>query len=441
MRQTLHLFLLGLILVCTTAAWLTLAGIMSMRSEAQDRDLRGAVASLWGAPQTQDAPVLTFEWKVPVRKVEELRGKDGEVLRHQDGTARTRTYTVQERRQRTVRLDRTDLDVGLTLDQRRKGLMWYSLYDVDFAGDWSYTHNAEETGDLTIAMRFPDASGVYDGFSFTVDGEDVGDEVEPSGGGAAVVRPIAPGQTLDFSIGYRSRGKDEWSYRPTSGQAGQLKNFRLDMTTDFAAIDFPAYTMSPSERAESGDGHALVWEFERLVTGNGMGMVMPSRIQPGPLAAEMAVSAPISLALFMVWIYVLSLLKGVEIHPMNHLFLAAAFFAFHLLFGYSADHLPVEWAFALSSAVSVILVVSYLRLVAGPRFAFVEAGLAQLLYLVGFSLAHFWEGFTGLTVTVLGIATLFALMMLTGRIKWSEVFAGAPGPQSGASVATPAAVG
>ena len=64
---------------------------------------------------------------------------------------------------------------------------------------------------------------------------------------------------------------------------------------------------------------------------------------------------------------------------------------------------------------------SYLRLAVGPRFAFVEAGLAQLVYLVGFSLAHFWDGFTGLTVTVLGIVTLFALMQLTGRIRWSEV--------------------
>ena len=42
-----------------------------------------------------------------------------------------------------------------------------------------------------------------------------------------------------------------------------------------------------------------------------------------------------------------------------------------------------------------------LRLVVSARFAFVEAGLAQIVYLIGFSLAHFWDGFTGLTVTVL----------------------------------------
>ena len=54
------------------------------------------------------------------------------------------------------------------------------------------------------------------------------------------------------------------------------------------------------------------------------------------------------------------------------------------------------------------------------RFAFIEAGLAQFVYLVGFSLAHFWEGFTGLTVTVLAILTLFLLMQWTGRVRWSE---------------------
>ena len=96
---------------------------------------------------------------------------------------------------------------------------------------------------------------------------------------------------------------------------------------------------------------------------------------------------------------------------------------FHLLFAYSVDHLHIVPAFVLSSLLSMVLVVSYLRLVVSSRFAFVEAALAQLVYLVGFSLAYFWEGFTGLTVTVLSILTLFVLMQLTGRVKWSEVFA------------------
>jgi len=137
----------------------------------------------------------------------------------------------------------------------------------------------------------------------------------------------------------------------------------------------------------------------------------------------MSFSAPISLGLFLIFINVIALIRRIAIHPVNLLFVAAAFFSFNLLFAYTADRLPIEMAFLLASAVSVGLVVSYLRLVVGPRFALLEAGLAQLVYQVGFSLAHFWEGYTGLSITVLAILTLFLLMQLTGRVSWSAVLA------------------
>jgi hypothetical protein len=67
--------------------------------------------------------------------------------------------------------------------------------------------------------------------------------------------------------------------------------------------------------------------------------------------------------------------------------------------------------------------VSYLRLVVGLRFAAVEAGLAQFLFLVLFSYAFFYKGFTGLAITIGSILTLFVVMQMTGRIQWKEQFA------------------
>jgi len=60
--------------------------------------------------------------------------------------------------------------------------------------------------------------------------------------------------------------------------------------------------------------------------------------------------------------------------------------------------------------------------VVGIRFAAFEAGTAQLIYLVIFSYAFFWKGFTGLAITIISIVTLFVVMQATGRIKWSEKF-------------------
>ena len=120
--------------------------------------------------------------------------------------------------------------------------------------------------------------------------------------------------------------------------------------------------------------------------------------------------------------FIITTLRGIDLHPMNYFFLAAAFFAFHLLLAYLVDHISIHVAFLICSLVSIFLVVSYLRLVVGLRFAALEAGGAQLIYLVLFSYAFFFQGFTGLAITIGSIVTLFVVMQVTGRIRWEEKF-------------------
>lgn len=410
MPPLLRLFAIALVFFVTAVGWITLGGITRFRSEEQGSALTGRVADLWGSAQVQGAPTLAVEW------VEEVTREET----YTDAAGRTSTRSVRawETRSAPVDLDQSRVEVDLHLDQRRKGLLWFPLYDVAFDGAWAYTHEGPPRT-LVVSFQLPAADGVYDDFRVVVDDVEVTEGLGIQQGGVVLRRPVEPGQTLRFGIGYRSRGSESWQYAPT-GSAGPVRDFALRMTTDFAEIDFPARTMSPSARAPVDNGWQLEWTFTQIVTGYGIGMIMPEPVQPGELASGLAWSAPISLGLFFVWIYVLGFLRGQEIHPVNYLFLAAAFFSFNLIFAYTADHLPVEAAFALASVVSVGLVASYLRLVVGTRFALLESGLAQVLYQVGFGLAHFFEGFTGLTVTLLGVVTLFALMQLTGRVNWGR---------------------
>lgn len=410
--------LLGILAVffLTSIAWIALGGITRVRTDDQGLALSGRVADLWGSAQVQPAPSLTVEWTEAVAREEEYTDAAGATSR--------RTVRATEWRSAPVDLDQSRIQVGLHLDQRRKGLLWFPLYDVAFAGEWAYVHEGPARI-LVIGFQFPSGEGVYDDFHVVVDGEELTEGLVVGDGGLALRRPVEPGQEVRFAIRYRSRGAETWQYAPTTAP-GPVRDFQLRMTTDFADIDYPARTMSPSSRTPTAGGWILDWTFTQIVTGYGIGMVMPQPVQPGELASELSWSAPISLGLFFVWIYVLGFLRREEIHPVNYLFIAAAFFTFNLLFAYTADHLPVEAAFALASVVSVGLVASYLRLVVGGRFALLESGVAQALYQVGFGVAHFFEGFTGLVVTVLGVVTLFALMQLTGRVRWGRAEARAP---------------
>ncbi|HMV68395.1 MAG TPA: inner membrane CreD family protein [Myxococcota bacterium] len=414
-----RLIALAFIFLTTSVCWLALSGVTWDRSASQRRDLSSDVADLWGRPLDQRAPALRFEWVEKERREE----------RYQDasGAEHLRLVDVDATRSVPVEPDATRLVVDLHQDVRRKGLVWFPLYDVDFAGTWTVTHGQGRAGTLVIPWRFPDPGAFYDNFHLRVDGVERQVTLTPGANTAEVAIAVQPGQTVTFDVTYRSRGDETWTYLPYDG-VGELRDFSLAMTTDFDAIDYPAGTLSPSTRDAQGDGWHLTWSFDRMITGKGMGMVVPCPIQPGELASAMSLSAPISLLLFMVWIHALGLLRGIDVHPVNHALLAAAFFSFHLLFAYVADHLPVEQAFAVAAVTSVVLVVTYLYRVVSPRFALVEAGGAQLVYLVGFAAAHFLEGFTGLTVTVIGIATLFALMQLTSHVRWTEAFAGRAEP-------------
>jgi inner membrane protein involved in colicin E2 resistance len=106
---------------------------------------------------------------------------------------------------------------------------------------------------------------------------------------------------------------------------------------------------------------------------------------------------------------------------MHYFFLGASFFSFHILFAYLVDHLLLELSFIISAFVSMALVATYLYRVVGSSFS-VLAGIAQLVFLVLFSYAFFFEGFTGLVITIGAILTLAIMMQLTAKVDWVEVF-------------------
>ena len=181
-------------------------------------------------------------------------------------------------------------------------------------------------------------------------------------------------------------------------------------------------------RTVSRHGYSFVFADAILVTGQSVGMDLPNRIIPGPLASRITFFAPVSLLFFLTAMVVLDVLSGERLHPMNYFFISAAFFAFHLLLACLVDHISLHLAFVLAALVSIGLAASYLRVVAGVRRRLWPAAAAQRVYLVAFSYAFFFEGLTGLAVTLGAILTLFVLMQTTARVNWTEAFATPPDP-------------
>jgi inner membrane protein involved in colicin E2 resistance len=401
---------IAFIYACASVAWLVLGGTIFARTHRSDATLRGRVASTWGAAQEQAAPSGSVQRAI-ARQVEvEENGK--RLVR-----------TVEERETVPLPLERSRAHAKISMEHRRKGLLWYSTYTVGFAGEYTFRNTTDQEV-VTLALKLPTAQAIYDDLTFEVDGEPIATTSDH--GSVTGVARVPRGATAVLSVGYRSQGLGEWRYN--FGQAGnardvaRVRDFELTVSTNFRDVDFAENSLSPSQKRETREGWDLTWRYTNLVSGYQIALVMPEKLQPGPLAAQISFFAPVSLFFFFFLMFIITAVRGIELHPMNYFFLAAAFFSFHLLLAYLADHVSIHAAFIAASAVSVFLVVTYLRLVLGVTFAFREAALAQLLFLVLFSYAFFFEGFTGLAITIGSIVTLFITMQMTGRIKWAETF-------------------
>ena len=409
-----RLFAIAFIFGCVSLAWATLGGSVVGRTGESDTRLAREVAQLWGGRHEQVAP--DFKILRPRAVVEDVRDKDAKGAE----VVRQVTRTVMD--EVKVPLASSHIQVGMDLDQRRKGLLWYNTYSLAFAARYTIRNPDDVDRSAVVRLGFPSADAIYDGFVFRVDGRE-GAPGGDLGQGVTIATRLPPRGEGVVDVAYRTRGLGDWTYSFGSpGSVGRVSDFSLAMKTNFEEIDFPVGTLSPVKRTPEGKGYRLDWTFESLVTGQKIGMAPPNRLNPGPVAARIIFFAPVPLLFFVTVMVILGVLRGNSLHPMNYFFLAAAFFAFHLLLAYLADQVSLHAAFALAAASSVFLVVSYLRLVGGWRMA-LEAGVAQVVFLVLFSYAFFFEGITGLTVTVGSVATLFVLMQATGRVDWGAIFA------------------
>jgi inner membrane protein involved in colicin E2 resistance len=408
------------IFLAASLAWVILGSTIFWRTEDSAGSLNKRIHSTWGTPQEQRPPSIAY-----------TRWETKSVTAEENGKPTTRIENILH--SEPTALDSSRIAADLHLDYRQKGLLWFSTYSVKFDGTYNFKNPSSKQENFQFTLPFPAQQAMYDNLEISVDGQAL--PLTFSGTNASThLDNVEPGSSHILHAAYRSQGLESWRYNITSksgepnATVAEARDFDLKLRTDFSGFDFPENAMSPTDEHRTANGWELEWKYQNLVSGYDIALKMPQKLQPGPLAGRISFFAPVSLFFFFFLIFILSTMRGIDLHPMNYFFLACAFFAFHLLMAYLVDHVSIHIAFLAASLVSITLVVSYLRLVVNTRFAVLDAGISQFIYLVAFSYAFFFEGFTGLAVTIGAILTLFVVMQMTGRLNWNEKSTTAPRP-------------
>ena len=386
------------ITVAATIAWFVLGATLHQRSHASASRMGGEVRKVWGPGLAQ--PHLTL-------LADSVSGSgDAEVMLPAS----------------------SKIDARISYEPKKRGLLWHRTYGVEFSARYEIVNTAASPRNVRVRFGLP-PDNTTDNFTFQL-GEGGATDIAPHEGMVETVTLIPAGATVPLTVRYNMRGLDRWSYTFPTGS--RVKNFSLTMATNFDDVSYPVGATSPSkeEPAAKGEGMNLAWTYTDTIDARDIALDMPNLLNAGPVIARITFFAPVSLALFFGVLVVTGMLRGINLHPMTYAFLAAGFFSFHLMLAYLGDQMPLYAAFLIASIISLVMVSGYLHAVAGRAISLV-AVVAQFAYMVLFSYSFFFDGFTGLTLTITAVATLGLLMLATARVNWDTVLKDAVLPSMG----------
>jgi hypothetical protein len=241
-----RLIAIAFIFCCTAVAWAILGATIFSRTNDSRSRLKGHVVSTWGAPHEQQPPTAHYQ-QVVARTVETV--ENGKKI----------VRTTKQKVITQLPLESSRVQAALDLEHRQKGLLWYSTYKVAFAGVYAFRNASDKERAVTFKLDFPAERAIYDDLLFLVDDGPL--PVTYQKAAATAIAAVGAGQTVRLRVAYRSQGLESWRYNFGS-EVAQVRDFELEMSTNFKDVDFPESTLSPSEKRETANGWDLTWSYQ-----------------------------------------------------------------------------------------------------------------------------------------------------------------------------------
>jgi len=440
-------FLISFLIVLLLVPLALVFGLVSER-EGRAREVKAEVARVWGRSQRISGPYLVVPYTV---RTETVQGDK-------------RVEQVQERR--AVFLPEK---LDIKADAASKTLH-RSIYDVVV-----YTSKVAMTGrflapdmadvaadvqsvrwaDASYVLVISDVSGLKEAATLSLNGQQQlpfapstglpsarqnGIHVKLAGAGQEIVPgPDAPLKPFSFRLELVLGGTSSLDFAPVARET------TLAMTSDWPHPSFSG-AFVPIDRKVGADGFTASWRIPHLARSVPSAWTLPPAglnrfrayqfgvqlIQPVDfydLVTRAAKYGVLFVALAFMAVFVLELLSGRRVHPVQYLFVGLAMIFFYVLLLSLAEHIGFAPAYLIAAGASGGMLALYV----GKALQSAWQGsvmLAVLLLLYGLLyLILNLEDYALLAGAILGFVALTVIMFATLRVDWSgRAGATAPAP-------------
>ncbi len=438
LRSPAFKFLLISFLILLLGIPLVLVMLLVGEREGRSREVQAEIARVWGGPQVMSGAFLVVPYSVKV----ETTTPQG-----------ARVEQIQEQRAVFVP-DTLDINGVTRSEVLRRSIFDVTVYTADITIEGRFgTPDLGEVEANAISVRWRDTvlvldlsqvSGLKEAATVNVNGaEDLpfapslgmpgtnrnGIHVKLAGARSAMPAPDAAPAPFTFRSKLSFSGSTSLSFAPAGRET------RVELMANWPHPSFSGAFL-PAERTVTDTGFSARWRVPHLARSvpNAWSLAEAGLFRLDPYQFGVTFYLPVEfydlvgratkyallfLSLAFMAVFVLELLSGQRVHPVQYLFTGLALVFFYVLLLSLAEHIGFLPAYLIASAAMG----GMLSLYVGKALESRGAGLIMLaVFGVLYGLLYFilrLEDYALLAGALLGFATLTLVMFATLRVDWS----------------------
>jgi len=228
---------------------------------------------------------------------------------------------------------------------------------------------------------------------------------------------------VEIIITYSTKGMDIYKYNLSAYQNNVIPGLTADIKLNTKNYAIYREGIPHTEDATS-DGAVLRFDVKDFSTTQDMGVAFLERQRYLDQIQSLMRYSPVSLALFLVVVFIFSQIFAVKFNPFHYLFLGMIDVFYYLFVSYLIRYFGIVPTFGISIALTAAMFLLYAPNVFGKWFAFRVVGVYLFLLTVIFSVIFLMPIFQGILFVVLIFVVFMSIMVFVGRSdisKWPIV--------------------
>lgn len=315
------------------------------------------------------------------------------------------------------------IETNLDYAEKVRSLLVFNAFEVHNRETYAIVNTTAYSGEVQVKITKPENANLLYDYTITLPSE--GNLViRPVMDGTVAILPtLEPGKAVDVVITYSTKGMDIYKYNLSAYQNNVIEGLTADIklnTKNYAIFREGI----PHTETPTADGATLRFDVKDFSTTQDMGVAFLERQRYLDQIQSLMRYSPISLALFLLVVFMFSQIFAVKFNPFHYIFLGMIDVFYFLFVAYLIRFFGIVPTFLISIALTAAMFLLYAPSVFGKWFAFRVVGVYLALLTVVFSLIFLVPIFQGILFVVLIFVIFMSIMVFVARSdisKWPIV--------------------